>query len=158
MPLPPSWIHLIPVWFDMTWLSSLMSSRAFLDPFSFQKALTPTVLFSSTTVCSQSTLKGSLHCDIKSYGSIIFPGGSVVKSPPANAGDAGDVGSIPWSGRSPGGGHGNPLQYSCLENPVDREAWTATIHRITNNQTWLREHLPLAIPSLDHTFWMAMIQ
>ena len=47
-----------------------------------------------------------------------FPGGSVVKDPPASAGDAGDVGSIPGSGRSPGGGHGSPLQYSC---PVDRE-------------------------------------
>ena len=46
-----------------------------------------------------------------------FPGGSVVKNPPANAGDAGDVGLILGSGRSPGGGNGNPLQYSCLENP-----------------------------------------
>ena len=47
---------------------------------------------------------------------------SVVKNPPANAGDPG---SIPGSGRSSGGGHGNPLQYSCLENPMDREAWWA---------------------------------
>ena len=46
-----------------------------------------------------------------------------VKNPPDNAEDIGDVGSIPKSGRSPGGGHGNPLQYSCLENPVDRGAW-----------------------------------
>ena len=52
-----------------------------------------------------------------------FPGGSVVKNPPANAGD---MGFIPGSGRSPGGGHGNPLQYSCLENPMDGEAWQAT--------------------------------
>ena len=52
-----------------------------------------------------------------------FPGGSVVKSPPANAGDTGDVGSIPVSGRSPGGGNGNLLQYSCLENSMDRGAW-----------------------------------
>ena len=51
-----------------------------------------------------------------------FPGGSVVKNPPANAGD-GDVGSIPGSGRFPGGGNGNTLQYSCLENPMDRGAW-----------------------------------
>ena len=47
----------------------------------------------------------------------------VVQNLPANAGDLGDVGSIPELGRSPGGGHGNPLQYSCLENPMDREAW-----------------------------------
>ena len=49
-----------------------------------------------------------------------FPGGSVVKNPPANAGDARDAGSIPGSERSPGVGNGNPLQYSCLENPMDR--------------------------------------
>ena len=49
-----------------------------------------------------------------------FPDGSVVKNPSANEGDAG---SIPGSGRSPGGGHGNPLQYSCLKNPMDRGAW-----------------------------------
>ena len=55
-----------------------------------------------------------------------FPGGTVVKNPPANAGDLGDLGSIPGSGRPPGGGHGNPLQYSCLENPVDRGAWGTT--------------------------------
>ena len=47
----------------------------------------------------------------------------VVKNPPANAGDKRDVGSVPGSGRSPGGGHGNSLQYSCLENPRDRGAW-----------------------------------
>ena len=57
---------------------------------------------------------------------ISFPSGSAVKNLPANAGDAGDMGSFPGSGRSPGGGHGNPLQYSCLENPMDR-AWWATI-------------------------------
>ena len=56
-----------------------------------------------------------------------FPGGSVVKNPPTNAED---VGSIPGWGRSPGGGHGNPLQYSCLENPMDRGAWCATVHRV----------------------------
>ena len=53
----------------------------------------------------------------------------VVKKPPANAGEVRDAGSIPGSGRSSGGGKGNPLQYSCLENPMDREAWQATGHR-----------------------------
>ena len=59
-----------------------------------------------------------------------FPGGTEVKTPPANAGDTGDTGSIPGSGRSPGEGHGNPLQYSCLENSMDRGAWWATAHRV----------------------------
>ena len=56
-----------------------------------------------------------------------FPDGAVVKNLPANAGDAREVGSIPGLGRSPGEGNGNPLQYPCLENPTDREAWWATV-------------------------------
>ena len=52
-----------------------------------------------------------------------------------NAGDTGDAGLIPGSGRSSGGGHGNLLQYSCLENAMDREAGQATVHRVTKNQT-----------------------
>ena len=54
----------------------------------------------------------------------------LVKNPPANAGDIRDVGLIPGSGRCPGGGHDNPLQYSYLENPTDREAWQATVHGV----------------------------
>ena len=56
------------------------------------------------------------------YVSIGFPGGLVVKTPPVNAGDVRDIGSIPASERSPGGGHGHPLQHSCLESPMDKEA------------------------------------
>ena len=59
----------------------------------------------------------------------------MVKNPPANAGDVRDTDSIPGSGRSPGEGHGNPLQYSCLENPMDRGAWWATIHGVAKNRT-----------------------
>ena len=59
----------------------------------------------------------------------------VVKNLPANAGDMRDSGSIPESGRSPGGGNVNPLQYSHLENPIDRGAWLATVHEVTKNQT-----------------------
>ena len=59
----------------------------------------------------------------------------MVKSPPANAGDIRDRGSIPGSGMSRGGGHGNPLQYSCLENPMDRGAWRATVHSVTELDT-----------------------
>ena len=59
----------------------------------------------------------------------------VVKNLPANAGDIKDVGLIPESGRSPGGGHGMSLQYSCLENPVDRGAWWATVHSVAKSRT-----------------------
>ena len=59
----------------------------------------------------------------------------VVKNLPANSGDIRDVGLIPVLGRSPGGGFGNPLQYSCLENPMDRGAWWATVHGVTKSQT-----------------------
>ena len=62
----------------------------------------------------------------------------VTKLPPANAGDIWDAVLIPGLGRSPGRGHGNPLQYSCLENPMDRGAWWATVHRVAKNQTWLK--------------------
>ena len=58
-----------------------------------------------------------------------------VKNAPANAGDIKDAGLIPGLKRSPGGGHGNPLQYSCLENSTDGGAWWATVHRVTKNQT-----------------------
>ena len=59
----------------------------------------------------------------------------MVKNPPANAGDTRDLGLIPGLGRSPGGGHGNPLQYSCLENPMDRGAWRATVHGVAESDT-----------------------
>ena len=61
----------------------------------------------------------------------------LVKNLSANSGDARDAGSIPGSGGSPGEGNGNPLQYSCLRNPVDREAWQATVHGIAKNPTRL---------------------
>ena len=60
---------------------------------------------------------------------------------PASAGDTGELGSIPVSGRSPGGGHGNPLQYSCLENPIDREARGATVHGVAKSQMRLSMHM-----------------
>ena len=63
----------------------------------------------------------------------------MVKNPPANAGEVRDTGSNPASGRSPGGGHGNPLQYSCLGNPMDRGAKRATFHGVTRNQTLLKQ-------------------
>ena len=59
----------------------------------------------------------------------------MVKNLPANAGDVRGVGSISGSGRSPGGGHGNPLQYSCLENLMDRGAWWAILHKVSKSWT-----------------------
>ena len=81
----------------------------------------------------------------------------MVKNPPANAGDAGDVGLIPGWGRAPGGGHGNPRQYSCLDNPIDRRAWWAAVHEVPKSQTRLSpEHCvtlklwkPLGVVSVD---------
>ena len=63
----------------------------------------------------------------------------MVKNPTANAGDVRDVGSIPGLGRSLGGGHVNPLQNSCLENPNDRGDWQATVHRVTKSRTQLKQ-------------------
>ena len=66
-----------------------------------------------------------------------FLGGTVIKNLRASAGDVRD--SIPGLGRSPEVGHGNPLQYSCLENPMDRGAWQATVHRVTQSRTRLKQ-------------------
>ena len=63
----------------------------------------------------------------------------MVKNPPANAGDIRDTSSIPGSGRSPGGGNGNPFQYSCLGNPMERGSWWATVHGVVKNWTRLSD-------------------
>ena len=88
-----------------------------------------------------STIEGSLtlgtrshlQTDIITSFFLDFPSGAVVKNPPANAADERDVCSIPGSGRSLGGGNGNPLQYYCLENSMDRGAWWAVGH-------WVAQH------------------
>ena len=67
-----------------------------------------------------------------------FPDGASGKELPTNARDLREMGSIPGLGWSPGAGHGSPLQYPCLENPMDRGAWQATIHRFTKSQTQLK--------------------
>ena len=83
--------------------------------------------------------KFSLIKDYFSYYLVLgFPGGSVGKELSFYAGDAGGAGSIPGLGRSPGGGHGNLLQYSCPASPVGRGAWQATLHGATQGQTRLR--------------------
>ena len=73
-----------------------------------------------------------------------FPNDSAVTKIACSAWDAGDAGSIPGSGRFPGGGHGNPLQYSCLENPMDRGVWQETVHWVAQGRTrleWLSTHV-----------------
>ena len=69
----------------------------------------------------------------------LHPGGLVAKNPPASAGDGGDLGSIPGLGRSPGGGHSNSLRHSCLENPMDRGPWGATVLGVTRSQLQLSD-------------------
>ena len=76
-----------------------------------------------------------------------FPGDSVVKNPPANAGDAG---SIPVLGRAPGGGNSNPLLYSCLGNAMDRGAWWATVHEVAKSQIQLSDSACTHTPPYRH--------
>ena len=86
-------------------------------------------------------------CIIRGPSASGFPAGSVVKNPPASAGDTEYAGPIPGLGRSPGGGHGNPLQYSCLENPMDRGAWRAIVHRIARSRARLK-----CLSTAQHSF------
>ena len=83
----------------------------------------------------------------------VTPGGSEVKNPPANARDKGDAGLIPGLGRSPGEGNGYPLQCSCLENPMNRGAWQATIHRVAKSRTVLSNSTPMC-----NTQWVIEIE
>ena len=78
-----------------------------------------------------------------------FPDGSDGK---ASACNAGDLGSIPGLGRSPGEGNGNPLQYSCLENPMDGGAWWATVHRVTKSRIWLSDFTH-SLCILEHLYY-----
>ena len=82
--------------------------------------------FASQTCILEYTYK-HIHIYLKQH----FPGDALVKNLPANAGDAGDTGSILGSGRSPGGGNGNPWKFSRLENPIDSGSWWATVHGVT---------------------------
>ena len=77
-----------------------------------------------------------------------FPGGAVVKSPPASAGDSGSISGL---GRSPGEGNGNPLQYYCLENPMDRGVRQATVHGVAKSQTRLNDEHYYCLPAYGCT-------
>ena len=80
-----------------------------------------------------------------------FPGVTVVKNLRTNLGDLGDMGSIPGSGKSPGGRNGNPLQYSSLENSIDRGAWWATVYGFAKSQTQLSDHTHILLKA--GVFW-----
>ena len=81
----------------------------------------------------EETVRAQRGCDLGEASQVAL----VLKNLPANAGDVRDGGSIPGSGRSPGGGNDNPLQYSCLGNPMDRGAWWV-VHRVAKSQTQLK--------------------
>ena len=87
-------------------------------------------------------------------GSWVFPNGSGVKNLSASEGDARDSVSVPGWGRSPGGGHGNPLQHSCLESPMDRGAWWAAIRGVTKNRTRLSTHTHTHIHTAESYFFV----
>ena len=91
--------------------------------FSFTVSKIPLLIFSLLCCCVTNYIK---TCGLD------FSGGSDTKESACDAGDTGDMGSIPGSGKSPGRGNGNPLQYSCLENLKDRGAWRATVHGVAN--------------------------
>ena len=106
------------------------------------------ILHGVAKVKSQHTQKG-IRCHVNVSKALFqsslcysqgFPGCSVVKSLPADVGTAGDSGLIPGSGRSPGGENGNPLQYSCLRNPMERKAWWAIVHGAAKSHTQLNTH------------------
>ena len=89
------------------------------------------------------------------------PGVSVVKNPHANAGNRRDVGSVPGLGRAPGGGHGNPLQYSCLENPMGKGALWAIVHRVAKSQIqlkWLSTHTCLTFQDGAPSFMLVSLE
>ena len=106
-------------------------------------------LLKFSEVCS---VPGSSH--LLSFSFLVyvwgFPGGTVVKNPPA---DAGDTGLIPGSGGSPAGGNGDPLQYSCLENSMDRGVSKAAVHMVAKNQTRLTTHTHMHTHSICLSFY-----
>ena len=86
-----------------------------------------------------------------------FSGGTSGKEPACNTGDLRDTGSVPGSGTYPGEGNGNPLQYSCLENPMDRGAWWATVHGVTKSWTWLKWLIAHAHYNIDHLLFHYLV-
>ena len=105
--------------------------------FTYYWSLTWRILSITLLACEMSA-----DCEVQSLKALYkvwgFPGGANGKESTCQCRRCWDTGLIPGSGRSPGGGHGNPLQYSCLENPMDWVAWQATVHGVAKSQTWLK--------------------
>ena len=100
-----------------------------------------------SSIVPESVVSFALH-KIRNGLGLGFSDGAVVKNLPGKAGDPRDVGLIPGSGRSPGVGNGNPCQYSCLRNPLDRGAWWATVHGTA--KSWTQKSMPLHHADLHH--------
>ena len=96
--------------------------------------------FSDRTTETGSGLVVARELEEEKSGVTVFPDGSAGKESACNEGDTEDIGSIPGSRRSPEGGHGNPLQYSCLDNPTDKGAWRAAVQRVTKSRTRLSDY------------------
>ena len=115
----------------MSFLTLSLTEKALKNPVPFSISFLTSIIplpYSPCSLCSTCIGGG---------GDVLRPllGFLGVKNPPANAGDIRDSGLVPGWGRSPAGGHGNPLHYSCLENPINRAAWWATAHGVTKSQT-----------------------
>ena len=108
--------------------------------FSFQNLKVCTTYLSILNLINLTYRETHLSVICGYQGIVGIPSGSVVKNPPANAVDAGDTGSIPGSGRCPGRGNSNPLQYSCQKNSTDKEAWWAIAHGVSESQIRLGTH------------------
>ena len=104
----------------------------------FTRLINSLIRFLSET--SGHNVNNILNLLINQFNFIGFPGGSVVKNLLANAGHVGDVSLSPESGSSPGEGNGNPLQYFCLENPMDKGDWQATVHGVAKSRRRLSMH------------------
>ena len=168
-PIPPKFISFFPPLFWRTNLNLALTliCRCFylLDNYSLIWILFPqgrspfSVHGSSFSLCSSVSFPTVL-CWQFFQPLILYPGNMsqvalVVKNPSANAGDIRDVGLVPGSGRSPGGGHSNPLQYFCLEHPMNRRAWRAIVHWVPQSQIrlkWLSTHACWTLPSRKKTF------
>ena len=118
---------------EIKWLKAIQLKE---KVFFHQKCLSEKSLLLGAFLVSQDLLMTFLATYYIMSG---LPGGSDGKEFACNAGDIRDTGSIPGLGKSPGAGHGNPLQYSCLDNPMDRGAWRATVHGVAKSQTQLSD-------------------
>ena len=122
-------------WMPCSWMLSFKPDSS-LPSFIFIKRLFSSSLLSASIfgLCLKLTVSRSTSLDVLDRD---FPGDAMVKNLPGKSGDTGDVGLTPVLGRSPREGNGNPLQYSCLENSMDRGARWATVHGVRNSWTWL---------------------